>query len=48
MSVMWDNVTEIKFNIFVRVWFLKNLFFLESLYFSEYDIWIFHFFLVEK
>ena len=35
---MWDNVTEIKCNIFGHVWLLKNLFFFECLYFSEYDI----------
>ena len=37
---MWDKVTEIKRNIFGRVWLLKNLFLFECLYFSEYDIWI--------
>ena len=38
MSLMWDIVTEIKSNIFGWVWLLKNLFFLEYLYFSESDI----------
>ena len=38
MPLMWDNVTEIKCNIFGRVWFLKNYLFFECLYFSEYDI----------
>ena len=31
-------MAEIKCNIFGRVWLLKNLFFFECLYFSEYDI----------
>ena len=38
MPLIWDNVTEIKCSIFVRVWLLKNLFVFECLYFSEYDI----------
>ena len=40
---MWNNVTEIKWNIFGRVWLLKNLFFFKCLYFSEYDIWMLFF-----
>ena len=35
---MWDNVTEIKCNILGKVWPLKDLFFFECFYFSEYDI----------
>ena len=35
---MWDNVTEIKYNILGQVWLLKDLFFFECFYFSEYDI----------
>ena len=31
-------MAEIKCNIFGRVWLLKNFFFSECLYFSEYDI----------
>ena len=31
-------MTEINCNIFGWVWLLKNLFFFECLYFSEYDI----------
>ena len=39
MPLLWGIVTEIKCNIFGRVWLLKNFFFFfECLYFSEYDI----------
>ena len=38
MLLMWDNVTEIKCNIFGKVLLLKNLCFFECVYFSEYDI----------
>ena len=31
-------MTEIKCNIFGRVWLLKNLFYFDYLYFTEYDI----------
>ena len=36
MPLMWDNVTETKYNNFIRLWLLKIFF--ECLYFSEYDI----------
>ena len=36
---MSDIMTEIKSNIFGRVWLLKNLFFFECLYFSGNNIW---------
>ena len=39
MPLLWGIVTEIKCNIFGRVWLLKIFFFFfECLYFSEYDI----------
>ena len=49
MPLMWKNVTDIKWNIFGRVWLLKNLFFFECLIFRDYDIRMLLFvFLVEK
>ena len=38
MPLMCNNVIDIKYDTFGQVWLLKNFFFFEYLYFSEYDI----------